>query len=368
MEITAAVLRDAGGPFRLEPVSIAEPRADEVRVRLVSTGICHTDITVRDGGFGSPRPIVLGHEGAGTVEAIGAAVTSLQVGDPVVLTYLSCGACPECLSGDWASCTQLGPLCFAGSRPDGSHALCGHGGEVMHDRFFGQSSFATYAIAHERNAVKVAADAPLELLGPLGCGLMTGAGTVLNALQVSPGSSFLVFGVGAVGLSALMAARIAGATRIIAVDRVASRLALAEELGATHVFQAGDDLLPALKEAAGKGGVDFALDTTGRPEVIRMAVHALRQRGVAAMITAAGAKADLGLTVSDLLVNCKTLKGVIEGGGSPKLMIPKLIDFYQRGLFPFDRLIKLYDMAEINQAIEDSLSGKVVKPVLRLAS
>jgi aryl-alcohol dehydrogenase len=367
MDITAAVLRDAGGAFNLERVSLAAPRQDEVLVRLVAVGICHTDVAVRDRHLPSPLPIVLGHEGAGYVEAVGPAVTTLKPGDPVVLTYLNCGECPECLAGETASCSRLGPACFSGARPDGSHALCGSGGEVLHDRFFGQSSFATHAIAHERNAVKVPQAAPLALLGPLGCGVMTGAGVAWNALKIGPGSSFAVFGAGAVGLSAVMAARVAGAVRIIAVDKVPGRLALAKEVGATHVLEAGNgDIVAAIKDLGGNG-VDFALDTTGRTEIIQSAVRALRQRGVAAFV--AGSKSrEVTLDLSDMLVGCKTVKGVIEGGGSAKVMIPKLVDLHMAGAFPFDKLVKFYALSEINDAVEDSLSGKVIKPILRIAA
>jgi aryl-alcohol dehydrogenase len=238
-EIEAAVVRDVHGDFAIERLRLDPPRPDEVVVRIVATGLCHTDVAVRDQAIPSPLPIVLGHEGAGVVVAIGEAVRQVTVGDHVVITYLSCGECRPCRSGQPASCALFGLHCFSGGRADGSHALHSHDGSALHDRFFGQSSFATHAIANERNVVKVRRDAPLELLGPLSCGVMTGAGTVWNELQVKPGDSFAVFGAGAVGLSAVMAAKLAGAGTIVAVDRVASRLELARELGATHVATQG---------------------------------------------------------------------------------------------------------------------------------
>jgi aryl-alcohol dehydrogenase len=205
-----------------------------VLVRVVATGVCHTDIIIRDQYYPSPLPAVLGHEGSGVVEAVGSDVAGVAVGDHVVMSFMSCGTCRPCQSGHPGHCGSFFELNFGGGRADGSSASCDAHGHALHDHFFGQSSFGTYAIAHERNVVKVDKDAPLELLGPLGCGIQTGAGAVLSALAVKPGSSFAAFGSGAVGLSAVMAARVAGATTIIAVDVTPSRLALALELGATH--------------------------------------------------------------------------------------------------------------------------------------
>jgi aryl-alcohol dehydrogenase len=360
----AAVLREANGPFALEQVRLSPPRADEVVVKLVASGVCHTDISVREGKFHLKPPVVLGHEGSGVVVAVGDAVRGLAPGDHMVMTYMSCGECRECQSGQPASCAKSGPLCFSGGRPDGSHALCGADGGELKDRFFGQSSFARYAIGNVRNTVKVRADAPLELLGPLGCGLMTGAGAVWNELKVTPGSSLVVYGAGAVGLAALMAAKAAGAATLVAVDRVASRLELARELGATHVFEAGEGLLDKVREAT--GGAQFAIDTTGRAEVIREMMLALGQRGSAAMITVAGRNAPVELDAGDMLRGCKSLRGVIEGGGSAHLMIPAMLDLYLAGRFPFDRLVRFYRFDQIDQAVADSLSGETIKPILRM--
>jgi aryl-alcohol dehydrogenase len=196
-EIKGAVVRKEGGPFEVETLSLEEPRPDEVLVRVVATGMCHTDMVARDQLYDVPLPVVLGHEAAGVVEQIGSSVKRVAVGDPVVLTYMSCGHCKPCRRGDLSYCENLYALNFGGAREDGSTATHGAGGPV-HDHFFGQSSFGTFALAHERNVIKVPTSAPLELLGPLGCGIQTGAGAVINALKVSPGSSFAAFGGGAV--------------------------------------------------------------------------------------------------------------------------------------------------------------------------
>ena len=212
MQITAAVARAKNAPLSLEEVSLAEPRADEVLVRLVAAGICHTDISMRDHIiYPVPHPVVLGHEGAGIVERIGAGVTRLAAGDPVILTSASCGHCPSCDSGLPIYCYEFNDRNFTGTRIDGSSPLS-KGGEIIH-YYQGQSSFATHAVIRERSVVKVPKEAPLEMLAPLGCGIMTGAGAVINSLGVGIDDSVAVFGTGSVGLSAIMAAKLVGRRR-----------------------------------------------------------------------------------------------------------------------------------------------------------
>lgn len=363
----AAVVRQKGGPFLIETADITSPRHDEVLVRVVATGMCHTDMVARDQIYPVPQPIVLGHEGAGIVEAVGENVTKVEKGDHVVLTFHACGACPPCQQGHPAYCENFNDYNFAGARPgDGSHALCGHDHRPLNDRFFGQSSFGAYAIANERNVVKVRKDAPLDLLGPLGCGIQTGAGTVLNALKIGPGASFAAFGAGAVGLSAVMAAAAAGATTIFAVDLVPSRLDLAMQLGATHVVNSGkEDAVQAIRSVTGKG-VDFAMDSTGITTVIRSAVLALRPTGAAAVVGASKPGAVLDLDINDLMQNAKSIRGVVEGDSVPDIFIPKLIDLHLAGRFPFDRLVKFYDFDQINEAAADSEKGVTLKPVIRI--
>ena len=364
--IKAAVVREKGGEFRIEEGTIGAPGPREVLVRVVATGVCHTDMIIRDQYYPSPLPAVLGHEGSGVVEAVGAGVRGVEPGDHVVMTFMSCGYCVQCEQGHPAHCENFFGLNFGGGRGDGSTATCDAHGHVLHDHFFGQSSFGTLAIAHERNVVKVSKDAPLELLGPLGCGIQTGAGAVLNALQVKAGSSFAAFGSGAVGLSAVMAARVAGATTIIAVDVTPSRLALAKELGATHVVNSREtDAVAAIREITG-GGVNFTLESSGRPEVLRQAIDALSIRGTCGIVGAPKLGTEAAFDVNDVMVPGKRIIGIVEGDSVPQLFIPQLVDLYVQGRFPFDKLVGFYAFDQINEAIADSESGKTIKPILRL--
>jgi len=364
-EITAAVVRSQGAPFTIEQARLRAPQGDEVLVRVVATGLCHTDLIVRDQYYPVPLPAVLGHEGAGVVEALGPNVKDLKVGDHVVLTYGACGHCHHCDSGHGAYCKDFFGLNFGGSDLQGNTAITDSAGAPLHDHFFAQSSFASYALSRENNAVKVPADAPLELLGPLGCGIQTGAGAVINSLKVGPGSSFVSLGAGAVGLSAVLAARVAGATTIIAVDVVASRLELATELGATHVINSGEqDIVETVRAIC--GGADFALESTGRPEVLAQGIEALGSLGSIGVVGAPklGTKAEFD--VNNLLLGGRSIRGIVEGDSVPQVFIPQLVQLYQQGRFPFDKLVKFYPLDQINQAAEDSTKGLTLKAVLRM--
>jgi len=367
-QVTAAVVRQAGS-FELAEATLEPPRDDEVLVRVVAAGLCHTDLVVRDQLYPVPLPVVLGHEGAGVVEAVGSAVTKVAPGDHVALSFLNCAQCRPCFDGSPASCANFNDVNFAGHRPDGSHALTlGDGEPMLHDRFFAQSSFATYAIAHERNTVKVRDDAPLELLGPLGCGIQTGAGTVLRAMELGLGDTLAVMGAGAVGLSAVMAAHAAGATTVIAVDVVPSRLEVARELGATHVVNGREaDAVEEIRRITGTG-VDFALDTTGLPALVGQAVDALRQRGTAAILGASAPDAKIELPANAFMQSCKTLMGVVEGNSVPDVFVPQLLELHLQGRFPFDRLVRFYDFDEIQKAAADAESGETIKPIVRIGS
>lgn len=365
MQITAAVTRTSTGPFSLETLEIEPPRGGEILVRVVATGVCHTDMVMRDQHLPTPQPVVLGHEGAGIVEQVGPGVTKVAVGDHVVMTFNSCGHCPSCSDHAPTYCHEFFPRNFMGAREDGSSGLS-KGEEVIHANIFGQSSFATYALCHERNAVKVDKTAPLERLGPLGCGVMTGAGAVMNALKVPAGASLVVFGAGAVGLSAVLAAKATGAGPIIAVDINPERLALALELGADHALNGAEGGVVEKIQAITGTGARFSIDTTANLKVMRQAVDCLSPRGVCGLVGASKAGDELALDAVSVMSGGKVVRGVVEGDADPDVFIPELIALYQAGRFPFDRLIQFYPLSDINQAVEDGETGRVIKPVVRM--
>jgi aryl-alcohol dehydrogenase len=366
VQITAAVARGIGAPFTLEQVSLEEPRQDEVLVRLVATGICHTDVSMRDHKiYPVPHPIVLGLEGAGIVERIGSAVTKVAPGDPVILTSASCGHCPSCDASLPFYCYEFNDLNFAGHRRDGSSPFS-KDGEAIH-YYQGQSSFATHTVIRERAVVKVPESAPIEMLGPLGCGVITGAGGIINSLAVGVDASVAVFGTGSVGLSAVMAAKLVGAGTIIAIDLVDSRLALAQELGATDTINPAREAVPEALRRMTRAGVDYSFDTTGNMRVLRQAIDILAPRGICGFVGGAPKGIELSIDVEHVMTGGRTIRGIIEGDANPDVFLPRLVDLFVKGRFPIDRLVTFYPFEDINQAVADSLSGKVVKPILRFA-
>ena len=346
MRITAAVVEEQGGPFVLRERELDELRDDEVLVEVAASGICHTDLICRDGWIPVPLPAVLGHEGAGVVAATGSRVTAVAVGDRVAMSYDSCGACPRCRGGHAPYCDEFFAHNFAGRS------------------FFGQSSFATHSIARERNVVKLDDSIPLEIAAPFGCGIQTGAGSVLNVLRPGPGDVFAVFGAGAVGLAALLAARVSGCETIVAVDLRASRLDLARELGATHVVDASrEDPAEAIRDL---GGADRALEATGSPEAVRAAVDSLAPVGICGIVGAPALGTEVSLDVNHVMTGGRVVRGIVEGEAVPQELLPRLVELWRRGEFPVDRFMTHYDFDDIDRAAQDAESGKVVKPVLRM--
>ncbi|MDS0295509.1 NAD(P)-dependent alcohol dehydrogenase [Halogeometricum luteum] len=368
MNIQAAVTHEEGGAFEIEEVSLEEPQADEVLVRVVGAGVCHTDMIVRDQMYPTPLPAVLGHEGSGVVEKVGADVTRVEPGDHVVMSFDYDTTCPSCRDGHPAYCSEFFAHNFGGSRPHDETSPISQDGERVSGRFFGQSSFATHSIATERNVVPVDEDVPLELLGPLGCGIQTGAGGVINTLDPQAGSSIAVFGAGSVGLSAVMAAGIKGCTEILSVDLKPNRLEKASELGATATVnpEEVDDVVEAVREAS-DGGVDYALETTGVPAVAEQATETLAQRGTLGIIGAPALGTEASYDVNNLILGGRSITGIVEGDSDPQQFIPDLVELYRQGKFPFDELVTYYDFEDIERAVEDSESGDTIKPVLRMS-
>lgn len=360
----AAVLRAHDAPYGIEEVTLGALEASEVLVRIVGVGMCHTDMLLRSPAMaGALAPAILGHEGAGVVEAVGAAVTRARPGDHVLISFDSCGWCTPCLRGEPAYCTQFMARNVSGRRADGTTSATGADGEAIANRWFGQSSFAEYSVATERNIVVVDRQLPLELLGPLGCGLQTGAGAVLNEMRLAAGQSIAIFGAGAVGMAAVMAARLAGAGEIVVADLHPARLELALELGATRVVRGDAEELRG--RIVGDGaGMDFTFDTTAVTSVMATSIAVLAPRGRAVLVGAGGGE----LAVAPSLLAGRSVTYVLEGSAVPQLFIPELISYWQRGLFPFDKLVRTYSLDDINQAEADSLSGATIKPVMLVSA
>lgn len=368
----AAVVREYGAPFVLEEIRVADPRAGEVLVRVRAAGVCHTDLSVRAGRTPFPVPAVLGHEGTGVVEAVGAGVTSVAPGDPVVMSFASCGRCAACLSGRPVRCAHWPALNLCGgSRLDGSATVSGTGvraGAPLHGHFFGQSSFATLALTGERNVVRVPAGLPPEVLAPLGCGVQTGAGAVLNVLRPEAGQALAVYGTGSVGLAAVLAARLTAATRVIAVDPDPRRLALALRLGATDAVNPDEvDALSAVRELTGGRGAERALETSGVPRVLRQAVDGLAVGGTCGVVGAPAAGTEAAFDVPAMLDRGPRVVGVNQGEVVPSVFLPALVELYRAGRLPVDAIVSVFPFEEVEEAAGAVLRGEAVKAVLVMA-
>lgn len=365
MDIIAAVTRaNAMGCFSIESLVLDEPRFDEVLVRIVGVGICHTDLVAAAGVLPIKPPAVFGHEGAGVVVKTGSNVTGVKTGDHVALSFSSCGTCPRCSSNDPSYCHSFGALNFTGIREGGSNLQDANGGLVA-GNFFGQSSFASHCIANQRNVVKVPKNMPLELVGPLGCGVQTGYGGVTRALNCQAGSSILIVGGGTVGLSAVMAAVIRGCKHIILVEPHASRRTLALELGATTVINPLEADVEQTVKGILPGGVNYAFDTSGISVALEAAYRCMAPRGVFGLV---GVPQDweqkLPGTLAEMVQNGIIFKGIIEGDSDPQQSIPEMIALYQDGRLPIDKLVTTFPLSQINEAIAAQHAGSCVKPVL----
>ncbi|CAM1509682.1 Fc.00g000170.m01.CDS01 [Cosmosporella sp. VM-42] len=371
----ALVVDKPGAPFVLKEVTLDRIRPQELLVEIIYAGLCHTDLVVQAGHMplGS-FPVVLGHEGAGVIRRLGSGLTrlDLEVGDYVILSYCSCLSCPACEDGRKGACESIAPINFIGTRGDESDtAILTSEGVRVSGTFFGQSSFSRLAIVDSRAVVKY--DGPVEdlaCLAPMGCGYMTGAATVLNVLKPKPHSSLAIFGLGAVGLCALMAAKHEKVREIVAIDILESRLHLASRFGATRIVNSKkyDSIEAAIREVL-PGGVNYIVDTTGSTSVINSGMRALAHGGTFAIVGTPRPQELLAIEALDVLTQCKSLIGVTGGYCDPQKFlldkfIPRLIELFRSGAFPVDELNKIYPPSEIGVAIEDIKSGKVVKPVL----
>ena len=367
LKSTAAVVASRGAALTIEQLDLGESAPGEISVRIAATGICRTDLHIRDGEYPIPDfPVVPGHEGAGVVTAVGSAVADVRVGDHVLLTYPFCGKCPNCVRGSMAYCEHGFELSFAGARLDGSSGWrLGDDGTRVNGHIFQQSSFASHTLATANSAVILDRDLPFSLAPGFGCGVSTGAGSVLNVMDLRPGSWLAILGAGTVGLAALMMARHLGVQQIIAVDTNPRRLETAGELGATHTVDASDrEARGAIRRLTGRGA-DYIFDTTGHPGVVASALESLAMTGTVVMAGAAPVGTRTSLDMSSLL-NGRAVRGTIQGDAEARKLVPHLIELYEQGRFPVDRLVSNYRFADIHRAIADMENGRVIKPVLQM--
>lgn len=362
MRATVALVEEPGGEFTFAEVELDEPRADEVLVRVVATGLCHTDLTVPSMLPPEMLPTVVGHEGTGVVEAVGPDVEGIAVGDHVVMSFRSCRACAACEAGDVGYCEQSLLLNYMGMRADGSTTMK-RGDQTVFGSFFGQSSLASHSLAYADNCVVVDKALDLALLAPFGCGFQTGAGTVLNVLDPAPDEAVVVFGAGAVGLAAVAAARGLGVETVIAVDPTAARREAAEHYGAVTLDPTDGDVPveQRVKDLTG-GGAPYAIDTTALPAVVLQAQRSLRSRGL--LVPLGLGAPEYTIDAIDLLQTGKVIRSSIEGEADPLTMVPRLIAMREAGTFDVDRLVTTYPFERIADAVADVTAGKVVKPVL----
>lgn len=367
----------SAGGWALEEVELRALRADELLVEVVASGICHTDLhcgdTAADAGVPAVfYPRVLGHEGAGYVRRVGAAVTHARPGDPVLLSFAYCGACHVCRSGPPSHCTRFFDINFVGEpvfRPPAEKADA----PPIAGRFFGQSSFARHTIVDAKSAVNVAGlgltRADLRLLAPLGCGLNTGSGTVVNVAQAGPDDAVAIIGLGGVGLAAVIAARNRGCRHIIGIDRVASRLALARELGATAAIDSraldAEALVAAVRAATDDGlGATVAIDTSAHPPLVEAAVAFTRYMGRIIQVGTGMPAAHLTLHMQSFMVSGKQYFGAVQGHSRTRDDLPRLIQWWRDGRFPVEKLVQFYRFADFADAVKAMGSGSVVKPVM----
>lgn len=367
MKISAAVVNKKGDPFAIKDnIELHKVGPTDLQIHMVASGICHSDEAIRKGDASVGYPAILGHEGSGIVEKIGTEVKGFNIGDHVVLSFYADGTCDNCLKGIPTQCRNYADYNLSGVRADGDYQFQEKKSNISN--MFNQSSFTTTTVVDQRNAVKVDKDLDLRKLGPLGCGYVTGSGTVFNTLQPKPGDTIAVFGTGAVGLASMMAGKISGCTKVIAVDIVPERLNLAKDLGATHVINSNEvDPVYKIKELTNGYGVDWTVDTTGIPAVIKNSVSSLAQGGTCAAIAVTSHLIELS-TWNDLCVDDKKIVGVNMGDSIPQIDIPRLIEFYKQGQFNFDKTEKFYAFSDINKANHDSVCGKTIKPVLIIDS
>ncbi|MCG3208514.1 MAG: NDMA-dependent alcohol dehydrogenase [Anaerolineae bacterium] len=364
MKIKAAVLHESNTPFSVETVDLAPPRAGEVLIKMVAAGVCHSDWHLVTGDTQHALPVVAGHEGAGVVEAVGEGVLQLKPGDHVALNWApNCGSCFYCLHDRPSLCeTYIEPI-WAGTMMDGTPRLSQNGQPIYH--FSATACFAEYTVVPQECCVKLDKHVPLTIAALVGCAVTTGVGAVLNTARVKPGSSVVVFGAGGVGLNIVMAAELAGASRIIAVDRTAAKCDLACDFGATDALLAGPEVITTIRELTRGRGADYVFEAIGLPAVQEQAFEAVRPGGMLVLVGLSAMGSGTNLPGAVIARQEKTITGSYYGTANTARDFPLIVDLYQQGLLDLDRLVtKTYSLNEINQAYADMLAGELARGVI----
>jgi aryl-alcohol dehydrogenase len=361
VQTKAALSSTPGGEFTLEAVDLEAPRAGEVLVRMVASGVCHTDVTFNKNWNADAMPMVFGHEGAGVVEEVGPDVTGVKAGDHVITSFRGCGTCAMCKAHLPGYCPDFYTLNGTGTRPDGSTSMTRDGSPVF-GHFMGQSTFADHAVLPVGNVLVVPESLDLHVAAAFGCSVLTGAGAVMNVLGVGKGASFVLFGAGGVGFAGLLAAKAAGAKDLVVVDPVAERRELGLSLGATAAIDPmGGDVVEQVQTAV-SGGATHVLETTALPAVFSQAVACLGPLG--RLVPVGIGAPEVTLDAVGLQFKGISVSGCLMGNAEPSSFIPKLLALHEAGNLPVDRLMRDYAFVDINRAVEDHVKGLTVKPVL----
>lgn len=364
MKTKAAVVRELN-QLTIEEVNLDPPKPYEVLVRMQAAGICHSDLHTYRGELRAMPPLVLGHEGAGIVEAVGADVTKVKPGDRILVNWLpSCNQCPACLRGQNNLCERLPGTTLQALLPDGTTRLSTTDG-VKLKHYLSASTMSEYAVVDQASAILLPDDVPFEVASIIGCAVLTGTGAVLNTAQVPAGSSAAVIGCGGVGLSAIMGCKLAGCYPIIAVDVMESKFAFARDLGATHTINSREvDAVQALREIT-RLGPDYAFDSVGAVATVTQALMGVRPGGTAVVMGMHALKEDIPIPAAQLIAQNRSLLGCFAGSSKPLVDLPKLIELYRGGKLPVDKLIShRYPLDQIGQAFDELMAGQVARGVL----
>ena len=362
----AAICYEAGAPLKVEEVTLDEPQVNEVLVKLMASGVCHSDLHFMKGEMFCAMPVVVGHEGAGIVEKVGPGVTTVQPGDHVIMMVsFSCGKCRFCIEGRPTMCVENMAIMAGSVLPISGATRLRKGDQALH-HLFGLATFAEYTVVHERSCVKIRDDAPLDKVCLLGCGVATGIGAAINTAGVRPGESIVIWGAGGVGLSAVMGAKLAGAGKIIAVASNDKKLALAKEFGADLVVNyKQDDPVAKVMELTG-GGADYAIETAGNAEVIQQAYASIHNGGKCVVAGMAALGTAVSIQSYEFLLG-KAITGTVQGDIRAQVDIPRYVDMFMDGKLPFDKMIsKTYSLDQVNDAFNALEKGEVIRSVVKI--